>query len=1241
MKKFYSWSLALIAVLCCSLNVSAFTITLKWNEANTVKLYKGSYAPANEIDVTGLTETTIESESSFYLYVLPADGYLFESITEFTGNVKTSFSSNANYGGQFYSSFVGSSRDGKELTINTKPLARNSSMTVNVVNGAENIGGYVTGLNVPLDWHDGENTLKFNPELETGLYIQCVGVSSFYQIKLNGTDVAKNQYYARYEINNIKDGDELTIQVYEGGNVAVPVSVTLQYADGLDGCLNNIRNWSLSQFVTPTDNKIEVVKGQDVAFNFFSKNNGFNITGFEVNGEPVSAGNAYKINITDDNAQIRFNIEGDITLKVNGSAATYAEIPMTAYVMNPEGVIIKAGTYADGTPVEMNGTAITENITLPTQTHTDSEGNVTYITPSFTLTPENAQKIGFTVQDRKYYNAYIAPKAGWYIATVQDNDKAEVGYIDKAECQTFYVVAQPLPNDQTATINVDLSNELFSNLAFKSNTTLESSWDNPAAGYTLTNGSNTIKYTKGYQTPFTVASKIASTLLYCEIDQRALPLADAETAVSYQLDLVNNSVVNVSGTDYMAQSSVVSLTQNDGKTATYTYGPLKREGATGYNLLNGTEVSVKPNTEDCMLAVNGTVIYSPLNGINDLTDGAYTFHITAATSITVSADSKAFEITRFKPLNGQAIAEFETFTITLPALEDEHMFVPDLTALGKVTVTPESGSAITASNVETMMNQDGSYDYHISFEVIDEPGKYTVSIPAGFFCEAAYNESAEAYEAVGGGQTTAALTSAFVIDPNAPAYHLVPTAGSDVNDLSAFEIVFLDAYMVEENEGAEITLTGTGYSQTAGQISQITGRDYLTYQILFANPPVNAGEYTLTIPAGSFSIDGWKESEAVTAKYNYTPMWALNPAPGSVIEETTFTLTFPSAADAEFVGSKFDLSLTQGETYATPGLDVVKVESATVPTFTISVNPEAQKAPFGALTLTIDEGAFMVDGQTSPFISADYTYEGSASADYQCDPQGDKILIPSESWGMVMWTFIFDEATTVQGADASQATVTLNGTRCACIVQPESNMLMMALGDKSSCKDGDVLRVQIPAGAFTLSGQPSPAIDRSWTLVEAKTYTWTANPANNQTIAAINTVTITFEGAESVEVNESSPYVDVKQSYNVAGKMLLTGEGGSLVLTALTPVTSAGTYTVQISPYQFTIDEVQTIDNWLNLTYTVDPTLGVTDVTVEEVKTVTVVSIDGRVLLENADPARLKTLAPGIYIVNGKKYLVK
>ena len=86
-------------------------------------------------------------------------------------------------------------------------------------------------------------------------------------------------------------------------------------------------------------------------------------------------------------------------------------------------------------------------------------------------------------------------------------------------------------------------------------------------------------------------------------------------------------------------------------------------------------------------------------------------------------------------------------------------------------------------------------------------------------------------------------------------------------------------------------------------------------------------------------------------------------------------------------------------------------------------------------------------------------------------------------------------------------------------------------------------------------------------------------------------------------------------------------------------ITADGDWTLTIQSGAFTYDG--DTNALITAVYHVDHTVGVAEIEGAEDGTVTVVSIDGKVLLRNAPADAVNGLENGLYIVNGKKVLVK
>lgn len=86
-------------------------------------------------------------------------------------------------------------------------------------------------------------------------------------------------------------------------------------------------------------------------------------------------------------------------------------------------------------------------------------------------------------------------------------------------------------------------------------------------------------------------------------------------------------------------------------------------------------------------------------------------------------------------------------------------------------------------------------------------------------------------------------------------------------------------------------------------------------------------------------------------------------------------------------------------------------------------------------------------------------------------------------------------------------------------------------------------------------------------------------------------------------------------------------------------ITEAGVYTLHI-PAEFFVFSDDSTSAALEVVYTLT-TSGITSVAVEKADSYTVYSLSGVLVLKSADVNALSTLTPGIYVINGKKVLVK
>lgn len=497
-----------------------------------------------------------------------------------------------------------------------------------------------------------------------------------------------------------------------------------------------------------------------------------------------------------------------------------------------------------------------------------------------------------------------------------------------------------------------------------------------------------------------------------------------------------------------------------------------------------------------------------------------------------------------------------------------------------------------------------------------------------------------------GDLATEAIEATFTTGPDLPAYIITPAPCSSISDLTKFTVTFPNAYEITENEALTVTLTDPAGAKI--DAIEIKVPQYAGYaEIYFPASAYADGEYTLSIPAAKFSIDG-TDTEATTAKFTYKSSWALTPASGSTIESTEFTLEFPFATSAEYVGGNFAISISNGAngTYAAY-LDCTPVDGAGHPTFKLTPREGAQAAPFGSIQIAIEGGAFLLDAtKDSPEITAWYTLEGKVSTEYSIDPTSGIVMV---SYGMAMWTIAFNEATVVSFADGkseSDITVTYRDEPISIMTQLEGSYLMMGSTDISG--EGTI-KVTIPAGTLSLSGEEvKDEIEFTLEVREPKDFAYGLDPDPAAGTAKwIGEIIITFPNATDAEYTGRT--ISVRDSgyskfYNTTTVEKLeavttfaaesNGAPSFKITFADAPVTK-GTYRLQIPRGAFLLNGFQESDA-IDETYDVDVPTGIEGIILDGSETITIHTLQG---------IRLTTewskLPAGIYIVNGRKIAKK
>lgn len=423
----------------------------------------------------------------------------------------------------------------------------------------------------------------------------------------------------------------------------------------------------------------------------------------------------------------------------------------------------------------------------------------------------------------------------------------------------------------------------------------------------------------------------------------------------------------------------------------------------------------------------------------------------------------------------------------------------------------------------------------------------------------------------------------------------------------------------------------------------------LNYQI-FNNTP---GILAIEIDEGRFTIDGIP-SPAInyTCTFGEYKEYTYNILPSSDDAQTdlrVFTISFPEAETATLNESLFYATFGNAA-WTCPGNPTVEeVTGAAVPTFTITFSDNPQKP--GTYTLMIDEGSFLLDGkQPSKLIKENYSFIKNDPVDWTWTPSPDGDLV-IESWGIfpsfkftdnenLSTLYAFNHGTTVVLND-----VTLTRDQYSTSISYENNTVNFEITDPSLIKPG-TLTITLPAESIGLRNEYNKEpISHTWNIVEAKDYTYVLTPDAKEPVSSLSEITIAFPEAKKGEIFNISFISFKDKNYNwlqcKSAEPVADAECATFKMVFdVTNVKENTPYTLSIRNGAFTLDGSQESPE-VNAVYTYSKTTGIMGIAADADGKYTVVDINGRIILNRVDASELRNLAKGIYIINGKKQIIK
>lgn len=621
------------------------------------------------------------------------------------------------------------------------------------------------------------------------------------------------------------------------------------------------------------------------------------------------------------------------------------------------------------------------------------------------------------------------------------------------------------------------------------------------------------------------------------------------------------------------------------------------------------------------------------------TPGKWTLNIPEGTALIDDAKSPAISPVTYtipKPAN-----PFAVYVIT-PEAREAYSLSQFEVAFPEFSGTPtiDSTKKATLNGVESTSIALNDGKVVVTFSKVTKADTYTLSIPAG-----TVSDGTNANELI--------ETTYTIINPLAATPVLDPEEYRYYDSLSSFHVTYPDApegYIATGGSATAVTLV-TG-SEINNALSVSFDADRKGFTVNFKEVK-KAGSYKLTIPAGTvFNAELTNSNELIQADYfirNPFDNYQITPQSGTTNSSLKeFVVSYPS-----FTGT---LTVIGGQDAAK--LNGVSSTSITAnadgKSFTVTF-PEFTKA--GTYSLEIPD-ATVSDGvnSTTP-ISGTYTI---------ADPFANPTITPADGKHLntileVSVTFpnAFPEGTTLGDANTVTLTdgegISVNAVR---VIEYENRTGYDVIFDQIS-EDG-TYTVNIPAGFLKYADNESAALQATYTIQKpiGVFANYTSEPAEGDWTPTSNNVYIYISFPDITE------YSKVTMDSNP--QAIFSGEGVDGTKMSKELPISKKTYdvnclTLQVPMYAYYLGaNVTALSGFYELTLpagtfntparTASPEINLyyvmgTATGVEAIEAVdggvNVYDLTGRQLLKDADASELRTLANGLYIVNGKKVLLR
>lgn len=390
------------------------------------------------------------------------------------------------------------------------------------------------------------------------------------------------------------------------------VSVAFQFEDKGQDALAMVWNQTRSERITLEDNKCEVEKGTRIRLSLNIDD--YNIDLLTVNGQPET--------VSQDFGTCTFEATEDMTVLIKASEPEYEDITFNITIVNPEGLLLYAGSMRDGQRISLEN-GIPANAFTMNVTSTDDSG----ATAIRTIEVAEGEAMTFTVSiSSKNPFVTYTPADGYYLEAATGADLstplASPAYASEAP---LYFILRKIERTATAAIYLD---------GVPSNYRMA---DANSRNYTLAEGYTLINFDPSFDNPFKIqpiAATASSSFVYLNGTRVAL---NTENNAWSGLSLTEDAVLKIFASAPATYFITFEVADRCSAAVTADYVTPCGNLSEPISVLQGTYLTIEPAANTYVI-INGTDAEPDADGKYAITaDQNYTVKLSKNTAGVASA----------------------------------------------------------------------------------------------------------------------------------------------------------------------------------------------------------------------------------------------------------------------------------------------------------------------------------------------------------------------------------------------------------------------------------------------------------------------------------------------------------------------------------------------------------------------------------------------------------------------------